>query len=163
MDKNEFFIWFGQQVQSRWPDWQVNDITLNDWFFAFGRFDKALLTRAIQRHKINDDTSRPRIRKIFAIIKKLLPAPQEPPPDDQCSGDNKKRYTFNQYWQMIRSTWSKQKRIENMLGWYKWYPKAKKMDPEAYDWVVKEIRPANDDWPNPNLTEDGIKGIDWPR
>jgi prepilin-type processing-associated H-X9-DG protein len=28
---------------------------------------------------------------------------------------------------------------------------------------ANDIRPANDGWPNPNLTKDGIKGIDWPR
>lgn len=29
--------------------------------------------------------------------------------------------------------------------------------------AAEEIRPANDKWPNPNLTIGGIKGIDWPR
>lgn len=29
--------------------------------------------------------------------------------------------------------------------------------------AAEEIRPANDGWPNPNLTIDGIRGIDWPR
>jgi len=27
---------------------------------------------------------------------------------------------------------------------------------------AEEIRPAQDDWPNPNLTIRGIKGLDWP-
>jgi len=29
--------------------------------------------------------------------------------------------------------------------------------------AAEEVRPAQDSWPNPNLTIGGIKGIDWPR
>jgi hypothetical protein len=140
MNKNEFFIWFGQQVKTRWPTWQVSDLTLADWFTAFGRFDQGLLTQAVQHHKIYDDSLCPKTKKLFEIIRKLRPPAakrsaerQKVPPDK-----NEKLYTFNEYWQMIRTTWSKEKRIENMLGWLKVYPKAKEKDPEAYDWIVKD-------------------------
>jgi len=29
--------------------------------------------------------------------------------------------------------------------------------------AAEEIRPAQDGWPNPNLTVGGIDGVDWPR
>ncbi len=136
MNKKEFSDWFTRQVLPRWPTWQVNDITLADWFAAFSRFDKALLTRAIKHHKIYDDTSSPRTKKLLETIKKLRPPRPERPPAPQ-DGD-RKGYTFEQHWEMIRTTQSKEKRIENMLGWYKCYPKAKEKDPEAYDWVIKD-------------------------
>jgi hypothetical protein len=133
MDKNEFSEWYNQQVQPRWPTWQVNKITLADWFAAFGRFDKNLLTRAVQHHKIHDDPSSPRMKKLFEIIKKLCP-----PKPQALQNTSEKLYSPTQWWEMVRTTWSKEKRIENMLGFIKWYPKAKEKDPEAYEWIVKD-------------------------
>jgi hypothetical protein len=136
MNENEFSEWFDNQVRTRWSDWQVNDITLADWFTAFAKYDKDLLTRAVQHHKIYDDTSCPKTKKLMQLIKKLSPPKLQKP--QSLQNTNEKLYTPSQWWEMVRTTWSKEKRIENMLGFIKWYPKAKEKDPQAYDWIVKD-------------------------
>jgi len=139
MDKNEFKEWFDRQVRSRWPDWPVNDITLADWFAAFAKYDKDLLTRAVQYHKVCDDPSCPGTKKLFEIIRKLSPSlRQESSPAETHTGENEKLCCVEKHQQMIRTKGTKRKRIEHILSLYLWYPKAREKDPEAYEWIVKD-------------------------
>ncbi len=50
-------------------------------------------------------------------------------------------------------------------GWWCWEGSRNFLfvDGQVRFLAAEEIRPAQDGWPNPNLTIDGIKGIDWPR
>ena len=56
-------------------------------------------------------------------------------------------------------------RIDDDKGW--WCNKGSRnylfVDGQVRYIAAEEIRPANDDWPDINLTINGIKGIDWPR
>ena len=50
-------------------------------------------------------------------------------------------------------------------GWWCWQGSRNYLfaDGSVLYLAAEEIRPAQDGWPNPNLTVGGIKGIDWPR
>jgi len=50
-------------------------------------------------------------------------------------------------------------------GWWCWEGSRNLLfaDGQVRYLAAEEIRPALDGWPNPNLTIDGVKGIDWPR
>jgi len=49
-------------------------------------------------------------------------------------------------------------------GWWCWQGSRNYLfvDGQVRYIAAEDIRPAQDGWPNPNLTIDGIKGIDWP-
>ena len=50
-------------------------------------------------------------------------------------------------------------------GWWCWEGKRNYLfaDGQVHFLDSNDIRPANDGYPNPNLTKHGIRGIDWPR
>ena len=55
-------------------------------------------------------------------------------------------------------------KTEKDSGWWCWQGKRNYLFADGQVNFIKaeDIRPANDGWPNPNLTIDGINGIDWP-
>lgn len=51
------------------------------------------------------------------------------------------------------------------IGWWCWLGQRNYLfaDGQIRPLKAEDIRPANDDFPDANLTKNGIKGIDWPR
>jgi hypothetical protein len=133
MSKNEFYRWFVEQVKERWPRWAVGSHELEDWYSAFGRYEAAMLSEAVRRHRINDDPSRPSTKRLLAIVRELLPRTVKPSAKPQPEVQ-----TFHVAW--IR---------ENMANLYSWDKRLKLMkiaakvsardprwqDPKAYDWL----------------------------
>ena len=135
MTKHEFAIWFGEQVQPRWPSWQVNACLLGDWYAALGCYDGATLVEAVRRHKIRDDPSRPSISTVRSLAREIVGssmrrAPRtEPPPEIVTSG---------QFWQRVRTSFPRERRIALMVQQTKFDPRARDKDPQAYDWLMQE-------------------------
>ena len=131
MKKDEFYEWFVEQVKGRWPTWQVGSCDLEDWYFAFGGVDKGLLNKALRRHSIYDDPSRPSTKRLLELIRPLQPKPRpkkEPPPG--------KYITFRQFQENIPNM-PKEKRIRIMASYARFKPDAKRFDPEAWQWAVE--------------------------
>ncbi|MCP4640903.1 MAG: hypothetical protein GY851_10740, partial [bacterium] len=133
MDKREFLQWFGEQVQTRWPRWEVNGPILSDWFTALGRYDVTTLTEAVRRHKIRHDLARPRISKVVFLVRELHSAALERAPKDEMTRDF---VTARQFWEKVRTTFPRQKRMALMRQQVKFDPRAAQRDPEAYAWVM---------------------------
>lgn len=150
MNKREFMTWFAEQVQTRWPTWQINGCILGDWFTAFGRYDAAVLTEAVRRHKIYDDPARPRTNRLLSLIREITTASVRKPSPTGCSANV---VTWAQFWQIVRTSFSKSQRIRLMMSLAKFHPYARDKDPEAYDWAmakgllptVEEPAPADEE------------------
>ena len=142
MNKTDFLEWFRTQVQPRWPAWQVNPCLLSDWYAAFGRYDVATLTEAVRQHKIRDDPSRPRISKVLRLVREQRRTALEQAPKE---GVCRHFVTARQFWQQVRTTLPRRKRIALMRHLMKFDPRARAKDPEAYDWVTNAPpdRPAS--------------------
>jgi len=135
MTKSEFMTWFAEQVEPRWSKWQVNACILNDWFVALRRYDTAVLTYAVQQHAIRDDPARPHLNRVLALaracrIHRDPSVGQKEMPSDVVTGA--------QFWQTVRTTYSKQQRIQAMRALMKFCPAARDKDPEAHDWIMQE-------------------------
>ena len=135
MDKNEFNNWFTEQVAERWPKWETNSCILGDWFAAFGKYDRQLLTSAIQKHKIYDDLPAPSTKRILAIVKSLQP---RTPAVDSESNRPVDVSAFRPLRERLRTTFTRQQRIDLMRSLIKFYPKAKELDSETYELVRAE-------------------------
>ena len=135
MNKREFLQWFGEQVQTRWPTWEVNRCILGDWFEALHRCDVATLTEAVRRHHIHDDPARPRIGKVQALAREVrMAAVKKAPKSERLINV----VTSRQFWQMVRATFPRRRRMALMRQQIKFDPRARDRDPEAYDWVMQE-------------------------
>ena len=135
MNKREFLQWFGQQVQTRWPMWEVNRCILGDWFEALNHYDITTLTEAVRRHHIRDDPARPRIGKVRALTRELrMAAVQKAPKSERLLNV----VTSRQFWQIVRATFPRRRRMALMRQQIKFDRHARDRDPEAYDWVMQE-------------------------
>jgi hypothetical protein len=140
MTRREFVTWFNEQVQPRWPRWEVNRCLLSDWYDALGRYDAATLTKAVRRHRIRDDLARPKISRILSIAGELSRAaappspPCEPPPDV---------VTAEQFWEIVRTTFPRHKRLHLMRALVKFHRDPRSKDPQAYDWLMQERASAD--------------------
>jgi hypothetical protein len=130
MNRNEFYNWFSEHVTSRWPKWETNRYILEDWFIAFGRFDRQLLTTAVRQHRLYDDPPAPSTRRLLVIVKSLLPRSPVVESDQSVAA-----ITFSQFREKVLATYSKQERIKLMRSLMKFYPRAKEFDSEAYEWA----------------------------
>jgi hypothetical protein len=136
MGKNEFYQWFVEQVKERWPRWAVGPHELDDWYSVFGRYEAAILSEAVRRHRVFDDPSRPSTKRLLAIVRELLPRTAVPKAKPEPA-DMK----FHVAW--IR---------QNMAKLYAWEKRLKLMkiavkirasdprrhDPQAYDWLLEK-------------------------
>lgn len=135
MTKHEFVTWFSEQVQPRWPSWQVNACLLSDWYAVLGQHDIATLTEAVSRHKIDDEPKQPSIRQMRALVCRIAdaslsgPTKTEPPKDV---------VTAAEFWQRVRTTFPREQRIALMANQSKFDPNARDKDPQAYDWLMQE-------------------------
>lgn len=153
MTKHEFAIWFGEQVQPRWPSWQVNAVVLNDWYAALGRCDGATLTQAVRQHKIDDDPSRPSIRLVRAQVRRIAAdAMTRPPKTEPPAG----AVTAAEFWQRVRTTFPWEQRIALMASQCKFDPHARAKDPQAYDRLMQQHATQA----APIGPDDGIGGSD---
>ena len=133
MNKAEFYQWFVECVQSRWPSFEVSEVVLEDGFLAFGKHPQQRLTEAVRRHKISDYPAVPNTRKLLEILAKLRPANFYKPaaaPDGCMTG--------GQFWETVRTSFSKEKRIELILQAAKFHPHPQQYDREAYGWAVEQ-------------------------
>ena len=135
MNKHEFLQWFREQVQTRWPTWEVNRPILSDWFEALGRYDVTTLTEAVRRHHIRDDPARPRIAKVRAIARELRQAHLHNAPKAERLVDV---VTSAQFWETVRTTFPRRRRMALMAQQIKFDPHARDRDPEAYAWVMQQ-------------------------
>ena len=71
MDKGEFLRWFNSQVQARWSKVTFSRVDIDDWFVRFGSFDTESLTLAVQRYRLEDDPARPKIVRIYSLLKSI--------------------------------------------------------------------------------------------
>jgi hypothetical protein len=137
MTKHEFAAWFAEQVQPRWPSWQVNGVLLGDWYAALGRCDVATLTEAVRRHKIDDDRTAPSIRLVRAQVRRIADAglsrstatDRTVPPED--------RVTAHEFWRQVRTTFDWEQRLALMTQQIKFDPHARDKDPQAYDRLME--------------------------
>ena len=128
MKRNDFNIWFVQEIASRWPKWKIGEHTLDDWFEAFGRSDPSRLTKAVKRLKIADDSFSPNTKRLLGILSSI-PKPSKPA-ESKGSG-----ITRQQYFEKLRTTGTKEERMSNMKSLKKGrHPNAESIDPEAYRW-----------------------------
>jgi len=135
MNKHEFLEWFREQVQTRWPMWEVNRCVLGDWFEALNRYDVTTLTEAVRRHHVRDDPARPKIGKVRAIARELrMAAVQKPPKSERLLNV----VTSRQFWQIVRATFPRRRRMSLMRQQIKFDRHACDRDPEAYAWVMQE-------------------------
>ena len=134
MPKSEFMDRFGEQVRPRWSKWQVNACILNDWFIALSRYERTVLTFAIQQHAIQDAPARPHLNRVVTLAR------------EQCvSTCNAARattrpdniVTAEQFWQKARRKFTKPQRMNLMAQLVKFCPTARDKDPEAYDWLIE--------------------------
>jgi hypothetical protein len=135
MTKRQFATWFREQVQPRWPTWQVNPCLLGDWCEALARYNTDTLTKAIRLHRIREDLSRPRISKVVAIARELnaAAAPRRvacPRPPDVV--------TAAEFWERVRTTFPRHERLKLMRALVKFHRDPRSEDPEAYDWLMEE-------------------------
>ncbi len=135
MTKDKFVTWFADEVQPRWPTWQVNAVLLNDWYAALGRCDAGTLTQAVQRHAICDSPSQPRINRVQALAREMADAairrtPKVEPPRTWVRAA--------EFWRQVRSTRSREERITLMTQQIKFDPHARDKDPDAYDWLMEQ-------------------------
>ncbi len=135
MNKREFLEWFRQQVQARWPMWEVSRCVLGDWFEALNRYDVTTLTEAVRRHHIRDDPTRPRIGKVRAIARELRRAAVQKAPKSERLLNV---VTSRQFWKIVRATFPRRRRMSLMRQQIKFDRNARDRDPEAYDWVMQE-------------------------
>ncbi|UCD52234.1 MAG: hypothetical protein JSW27_06260 [Phycisphaerales bacterium] len=135
MNKREFLQWFREQVQTRWPTWEVNRCILGDWFEALKRYDVTILTEAVRRHHIRDDPARPRIGKVRALARELRVASVQKAPRAERVINV---VTSRQFWQIVRATFPRRRRMALMKEQIKFDPRARDRDPEAYAWVIQE-------------------------
>jgi hypothetical protein len=136
MDRNEFLQWFERQVQTRWPKWPVNDVTLWDWHAALARFDPAALTEAVRHHLIHDDPSHPSLRKILDIVTHRRTGVRIPPP---CEGPVE-CFPWRRLSENIPEFFDPAQREALMLSLVKFHPDPRSKDPETYDRLAAEGR-----------------------
>lgn len=144
MNKREFLQWFRAQVQTRWPTWEINRCILGDWFEALYRYDVTILTEAISRHHIRDDPARPRIGKVRALARELRIAELQKAPRSERLPN---AVTSAQFWQIVRTSFPRRKRMALMIQQIKFDPRARERDPEAYAWVMQERAAASESTP----------------
>jgi hypothetical protein len=133
MEKTQFTKWFDEQVGGRWPKWQTSTLVISDWFSAFGGFDGTILNEAVRRHRVYDDPSSPSTRRLLEIIAQIRP--RKRPVEKEPLGEV---LTAEQFWQKVRTTFSKEQRIELMVSLAKFHPKPWEKDEQAYRWAVDE-------------------------
>ena len=140
MSKTDFLKWFNESVKGRWPKWEVSECVLGDWFSVFGGHDVAVLTEAVRRHRIYDDPAIPSTKRLLEIAKRLQP-PKAVRPSAETPTEV---LTVAQYWEKVRTTFSKDERIRRMVSLARFHPRAREKDPQAYDWAVEQglIRPG---------------------
>jgi len=134
MSKTDFLKWFNESVKGRWPKWEVSECVLGDWFSVFGGYDVAVLTEAVRRHRIYDDPAIPSTKRLLEIVRRLQP----PKPVQPTTEKPKELLTVAKYWEKVRTTYSKEERIDAILRIAKWHPHARDKDPQAYDWAVEQ-------------------------
>jgi hypothetical protein len=144
MNKREFMTWFNEQVQSRRPIWQVNACILGDWFAASGRHQAVTLTRAVQRHKIDDDPSRPRLGKVHFVVREINTPYHRP-----ALGYLEEVVSAKQFWEKVRTNFGRKKCVGLMKQQIKFDPHARDKDPEACGWRVHETSPNEPACPRP--------------
>lgn len=135
MMKRDFASWFAEQVQPRWPTWQVNRCLLGDWYAALGGYDVATLVEAVRRHKIRDDPSRPRISRVASLAREITAASMRRAPRSEAPPDV---VTADQFWERVRTTFGRKQRIALMAQQCKFDPHAREKDPQAYDWLMRQ-------------------------
>ncbi len=150
MTKHEFMAWFADEVQPRWPSWQVNGVLLNDWYAALGRYDAGTLTQAVQQHAIGDSPSQPRINRVQARAREIAGAairrtPGVEPPRTWVRAA--------EFWRQVRSTRSREQRIALMTQQTKFDPHARDKDPQAYDWTMEQRAETAVDEPAPAMAD----------
>lgn len=150
MTKHEFATWFAEQVPPRWPSWLVSGCVLDDWYTALGPYDAGTLTQAVQQHAICDSPSQPRINRVRARAREIADgamrrAPKSEPPAGIV--------TAPQFWEHVRSTCSRERRIALMTHQIKFDPHARDKDPQAYDWLMEQRAAQTADEPAPAMAD----------
>lgn len=135
MTKREFATWFDEQVQPRWPTWQINRCLLGDWYVALGGYDTATLNESLRRHKIRDDPSRPRISRVVSLAREITAASMRRAPKTEAPRDV---VTADEFWKQVRTTFGRKQRIALMAQQSKFDPHARDKDPQAYDWLMQQ-------------------------
>jgi len=135
MNKREFLQWFRDEVQTRWPTWEVNRCVLGDWFEALHRYDATSLTEAVRRHHIRDDPARPKVGKVRALAGELRRAELQRAPKPECTINV---VTSGQFWEIVRANFPRPRRMALMRQQIKFDPRARERDPEAYAWIMQE-------------------------
>ena len=134
MNKKQFVEWFDDEVQQRWPRAHFTRKTLGDWFSAFGHIKAARLTEAVRRHKVFDDPSMPSTKRIIEILK-AYNAPQ-PAGHEEPEQEVGEPVTYEEFWRIVRTEYTKAERIHLMKQLVKFDPCAAERDPQAYRWVM---------------------------
>ncbi len=146
MTKREFATWFDEQVQPRWATCQVNRCLLGDWYTALGGDDVATLIEAVRRHKIGDDPSRPRISRVTSLAREITAASMRRAPKAEAPRDVA---TADQFWERVRTTFSRKQRIALMAQQSKFDPHTRDKDPQTYDWLTQQPSARRDLGINP--------------
>jgi hypothetical protein len=144
MNKREFSDWFREQVQTRWPTWEINRCIPSDWFEALHGYDVTILTEAISRNHIRDDPARPRISNVRALASELRRADLQKAPKPERLINV---VTSGQFWHIVRTSFSRRRRIALMRQQINFDPRACERDPEAYAWIMQERSAAGESNP----------------
>lgn len=135
MTRHEFADWFTEQVQPRWPSWQVNAVVLNDWYAALRHYDAGALTQAVRQHSTRDSPSQPRINQVRALARELADAAMRGAPGTEPPAG---MVTADEFWRQVRTSFPWERRIDLMKNLAKLGPQFRSRDPEAYDWVRQQ-------------------------
>ncbi|NLZ03815.1 MAG: hypothetical protein GXY19_01415 [Phycisphaerae bacterium] len=135
MTKDKFVTWFADEVQPRWPTWQVNGVLLNDWYTALGRCDAGTLTQAVQRHAICDSPSQPRINRVQALAREIADGAMRRTPGVEPPHTWVRAAEF---WEHVRTNLPREQRITLMTQQIKFDPQARDKDPQAYAWLMEQ-------------------------
>ena len=74
MDKKEFAEWFDGTVRSRWPKSSFSAVDIWDWYYRFGSYGADVLTEAVRKHRVEDEPSRPSMRRMYRYLIKMRKA-----------------------------------------------------------------------------------------
>jgi hypothetical protein len=79
MQKNEFHQFMESNLGQRWPQWQPNTATMNDWWLVLKDYTVNEAERAVHQHKTSDKAivSEPKISEVLKFLKERSSRGQE--------------------------------------------------------------------------------------
>ena len=69
LSKEEFWVWFQESIQGRWPRCEFTTAQLQDWYWRLKAFSTDALSDAAQRHSVCDEPRRPSLKAIYAHVR----------------------------------------------------------------------------------------------